>query len=107
MKFIMFRNGKMPTIVGILKFIGIINTISESLKAGKVFIFQYFGFYGQLKVHAQLSCPLKQFNILKDSSPGHVVQSVTCLATDASLTADPGVASSIQARSHTWRLIMK
>ena len=29
-------------------------------------------------------------------------QSVTCLATDASLTADPGVASSIPARSHTF-----
>ena len=27
---------------------------------------------------------------------------VTCLATDASLTADPGVASSIPARSHTF-----
>ena len=25
--------------------------------------------------------------------PGRVAQSVTCLATDASLTADPGVAS--------------
>ena len=34
--------------------------------------------------------------------PGHVVQSVTCLATDASLIADPGVASSIPARSHTF-----
>ena len=34
--------------------------------------------------------------------PGRVVQSVTCLATDASLTADPGVASSIRARSHTF-----
>ena len=34
--------------------------------------------------------------------PGHVAQSVTCLATDASLTADPGVASSILARSHTF-----
>ena len=31
-----------------------------------------------------------------------VAQSVTCLATDASLTADPGVASSIQAQSHTF-----
>ena len=31
-----------------------------------------------------------------------VAQSVTCLATDASLTADPGVASSIPARSHTF-----
>ena len=29
-------------------------------------------------------------------------QSVTCLATDVSLTADPGVASSIPARSHTF-----
>ena len=32
---------------------------------------------------------------------GHVAQSVTCLATDSSLTADPGVASSILVRSHT------
>ena len=40
--------------------------------------------------------------------PGRVAQSVTCLATDVSLTADPGVASSIPARSHTsGRLIMK
>ena len=31
-----------------------------------------------------------------------IAQSVTCLATDASLTADPGVASSIPARSHTF-----
>ena len=36
------------------------------------------------------------------SWPGRVAQSVTCLATDASLTADPGVASSIPARSHTF-----
>ena len=35
--------------------------------------------------------------------PGSVAQSVTCLATDASLASDPGVASSI----HLWRLIMK
>ena len=34
--------------------------------------------------------------------PGRVTQLVTCLATDASLTADPGVASSIPARSHTF-----
>ena len=33
---------------------------------------------------------------------GRVAQSVTCLATDVSLTADPGVASSIPARSHTF-----
>ena len=34
--------------------------------------------------------------------PGRVAQSVMCLATDACLTADPGVASSIPARSHTF-----
>ena len=34
--------------------------------------------------------------------PGRVAQSVTCLATDASLTADPGVASLIPAWSHTF-----
>ena len=33
---------------------------------------------------------------------GCVAQSVTCLATDACLTADPGVASSIPARYHTF-----
>ena len=33
---------------------------------------------------------------------GRIAQSVTCLATDASLTADPGVASSIPARSYTF-----
>ena len=38
----------------------------------------------------------------KNLRPGRVAQSVKCLATDASLTADPGVASSIQARSHTF-----
>ena len=30
------------------------------------------------------------------------MQSVTCLATDVSLTADPGLVSSIPARSHTF-----
>ena len=34
--------------------------------------------------------------------PGRVAQSVTCLATDACLTADPGVASSVPARYHTF-----
>ena len=34
--------------------------------------------------------------------PGREAQSVTCLTTDASLTADPGVASTILARSHTF-----
>ena len=38
-----------------------------------------------------------------DKQPsGRVAQSVTCLVTDAKLTADPGVASSIPARFHTF-----
>ena len=38
--------------------------------------------------------------MLIDLLPGRVAQWVTCLATDTSLTADPGVASSIPFRSH-------
>ena len=34
-----------------------------------------------------------------------VSQSLTCLATDACLTVDPGVASLIPARSHTFVVI--
>ena len=39
---------------------------------------------------------------LHDFSSGSIAQSVTCLATDGSLTADPGVASSIPVWSHTF-----
>ena len=35
-------------------------------------------------------------------TPGRVAQSVRCLATNLCLTADPGVASSIPVRSHTF-----
>ena len=38
---------------------------------------------------------------LESSGPGRIVQSLTCLAKDACLTADPGVGSWIPARSHT------
>ena len=34
--------------------------------------------------------------------PGRVAQSVTCLATDACLTADAGFTSKIPARSHNF-----
>ena len=34
--------------------------------------------------------------------PGSIAQSVTFLATDGSLTADPGLASLIPARTHTF-----
>ena len=55
MKFILLINVKMPTIVGILTFISIINTTSERLKARNFFICLYFSFYEQLKFHTQLS----------------------------------------------------
>ena len=42
-----------------------------------------------------------QFTSLHLFILGRVAQSVTCLATDACLTADPGVVSSIPARFHT------
>ena len=53
--FIMLINDKMPIIVGILTFMSMINTTSESLKLRKVLIFYHFRLYGHLKLHAQLS----------------------------------------------------
>ena len=49
-----------------------------------------------------MSKPVLGVVVLIQISPGRVAQSVTCLATDAYLTADPGVASSIPARYHTF-----
>ena len=57
-----------------------------------------------LRICADRSAPLL-FAFLESiisKHTGRVAQSVTCLATDASLTADPGVVSSIPARSHTF-----
>ena len=51
----MLSSTEHETIVGILTFISMINTTSESLKARKVFIVQHFSFYEQLKFHAHLS----------------------------------------------------
>ena len=52
------------------------------------------------KIHVKLL--IMQSVITRFVLPGRVAQSVTCLATDACLTADPGVASSIRAQSHTF-----
>ena len=49
------NNVKMPTSVGILTFISILNTTSERLKARNIFICRYFSFYEQLKFRDQLS----------------------------------------------------
>ena len=46
----------MPTIVGILIFISRINTTSEVSKTRKIYIFQHFSIYEELKFNAQLSC---------------------------------------------------
>ena len=46
---------KMPSIVGILTFISMINTTSERIKARNFFIYRYFSFYEQLRYCAQLS----------------------------------------------------
>ena len=54
-KFILLINVKMPTIVGILTFISMINTTSERLEARDFFICRYFTFYEWLKFRAQLS----------------------------------------------------
>ena len=54
-KFILLINVKMPTIVGILTFISMINTTSERLKARNFLICWYFSFYEQLKFRAQSS----------------------------------------------------
>ena len=54
-KFIMLINVKMPTVVGILTFISMINTTSERLKARHFLICRYFSFYEQLKFRAKLS----------------------------------------------------
>ena len=51
----MLINVKMPTVVGILTFISMINMTAERLKAREVFISQYFSFYERLKFHAQMS----------------------------------------------------
>ena len=63
MKFIMLINFKMPTIVGILTFISMINATFESFKGRKSlrFIFQHFSFYKQLKFNAQLSWAWRKF----------------------------------------------
>ena len=54
-KFILLINVKMPTMIGILTFISMINIISERLTARIFFIFRYFSFYEKLIFHAQLS----------------------------------------------------
>ena len=55
-----------------------------------------------LHTHTQTLVQFEHVLNTETEIPGRVMLSITCLATDASLTADPGVASSIPARSHTF-----
>ena len=59
-KFILLINVKMPTIVGILTFISLINTTFDRLKARDFFICWYFTFYEQLKFRAQVRLSMKK-----------------------------------------------
>ena len=54
-KFIQLINVTMPTIVGILTFISMINTHLRDLEQETFFICWYFNFYEQWKICAQLS----------------------------------------------------
>ena len=53
-------------------------------------------------MHSYVIFGQQKLNKLLHILPGRIAQSVTCLATDACLTADPGVASSIPVRPHTF-----
>ena len=66
-KFILLINVKMPTIVGILTFISMINIASERLKARNFFICLYFSLYDRLKFRAQLRWAWKKFYNLETS----------------------------------------
>ena len=55
----------------------------------------------QNKIQPSTSVSARDEDII-GRKPGCVSQSVTCLATDPCLTADPGVTSWIPARSHTF-----
>ena len=63
-KFILLKNLKMPTYVGILTFISRINTTSEYFKQQKVFIFQYFSFYQAVENSCTVELSMKKFNNL-------------------------------------------
>ena len=110
-KFILLINVKMPTMVGILTFISMINTTPERLKAINFFICRYFSFYEQLKFHAQLIClfdlilyiPSTIFQLCSDRLPG--LLGLICLAqghnTVTLVSPEPGALWSRVKRSIT------
>ena len=71
-KFILLKKFKMPTIVGILTFMSMINTTSERLKAIYFFSCRYFSFYEQLKFGARV----EHENIFITSGPDSQTKSM-------------------------------
>ena len=75
-------------------------------KALRLFEFIDFCLLGMLaNIHEYFNCCHLFYFLL---IPGRIAQSITCLATDACLTADPG--SRVRSRAGpilSWRLIMK
>ena len=63
---------------------------------------QNTSYQGELVAERYLETKPSLIYRVSHMQPGRVAQSVTCLATDACLIADPGVASLIQVRSHTF-----
>ena len=63
------------------------------------FFFHCIKYIGERQV---FNDTVTEFQPLTINLQGRVAQSVMCLATDASLTADPGIASSFPAWSHTF-----
>ena len=85
MKFILLVNANntnncwptMPTIVGILTYIGRMNTTSESYKARKSFTFSILCCYEQLKCHAQLRLSKEIFLLFRSQDMPHVIANNT------------------------------
>ena len=64
-EFILLVNVKMPTIVGILTLMSMINTTSERFKSRNFFICRDLSFYEELKFRGQLSWVWKKFYSLR------------------------------------------
>ena len=76
-------------------------TLTKNIFSKFVYVFINAGIGWNFNI-PNVSCQITFPSCTLSYIPGRVAQSVTCLATDACLTADPGVASSIPARSHTF-----
>ena len=83
-----------------------INTLDDKISGVEELLSKHLIVVEQKQPDLEKVCtavyPLQLSGLSHPYQPGRIAQSVTCLATDASLTVDPGVASLIPARSHTF-----